>query len=355
MSQDKENPIIDANFLDYAKEHGFGDLHIKTDPKTGMLSIIAIHSLKLGPALGGCRFIEYDNPMKALYDVMRLARGMSYKAASVGLALGGGKAVIIKPSTAFDRTQYLKTFGEFVESLNGNYITAIDSGTELEDMDIIHEQTSYVSTCSALQGDPSPSTVIGVLKGIQAASAFKWENPELKDLHIAIQGLGHVGYGLAEKLHEMGVKITVADVNHEACTHAKEMLGATIVSPDEIHAVPCDIFAPCALGGILNDESIPALQTSVVAGGANNQLGHTYHGQMLHDKGILYAPDYVLNAGGLIFAANTYLNHKGSSLKPLAEQIDHIYHSALEIFERSAQENTPTSTIADTIAQEKLA
>jgi leucine dehydrogenase len=351
MSQDVETPIDDTNFLDYAASHGFGELHMKIDPASGMRAIIAIHSTKLGPALGGCRFIEYDNSNQALYDAMRLARGMSYKAASVGLPLGGGKAVILKPKASFDRTAYFKAFGQFVNSLNGRYITAVDSGTELSDMDIMTEQTPFVSTSSRLEGNPAPFTAQGVLHGIQAAAEFKWNNPSLEGLHIAIQGLGHVGYSLAEKLHACGVKLTVADVNADAVKRAQHEFGAESVPTDMIHRVSCDLFAPCALGATLNDETIPEIQATVIAGAANNQLAHTYHGQALHDHGILYAPDYVINAGGLIFAADKYL-HKSS--EPLPTQLNTIHTSLLEIFNRSAREDTPTSTIADTIAQEKL-
>ena len=351
MNHTEDTPIDDANFLDYADAHGFGDLHMKIDPATGMRAIIAIHNTKLGPALGGCRFVEYTDSNTALYDAMRLARGMSYKAASVGLPLGGGKSVILKPKGDFDREAYFHAFGEFVDSLGGRYITALDSGTELADMDIIEQHTPYIASCTRLKGDPSPSTVQGVLLGIQAAAEFKWNNPSLKGLHIAIQGLGHVGYDLAQRLHALGAKLTVADVNTDSVERAKHELGAASAPTDKIHEVPCDIFAPCALGAVLNDETIKSLQTTVVAGGANNQLAHTHHGQKLHDRGILYAPDYVINAGGLIFAASQYLNN---SDKPLSEQLQNIHTSLLEIFHRSARENIPTSTIADTIAQEKL-
>lgn len=351
MNLSVNNDLDNTSFLDYANAHGFGEIHVKIDPETGMQAIIAIHSLTLGPALGGCRFIHYPNTNTALYDAMRLARGMSYKAASVGLPLGGGKAVIIEPNSPYDRQAYLRIFGEFVDSLNGSYITAMDSGTHVNDMDIIAEKTTYVSTCSRLKGDPSPSTVYGVLRGIQAAAAFKLKNSTLKGLHIAIQGLGHVGYGLAEKLHHLGVKLTVADVNPNVLTQAKTAFNATIVPSEKIHEVDCDIFAPCALGGILNDETIQGIKAPIVAGAANNQLAHSYHGQILHDKDILYAPDYVINAGGLIFAADNYLNH---TKKPLIEQLENIYSSLTEIFERSKQENRPTSSIADIIAQEKL-
>jgi leucine dehydrogenase len=351
MNQDVKTPIDDANFLDYAASHGFGELHMKIDPASGMRAIIAIHSTKLGPALGGCRFIEYDNSNQALYDAMRLARGMSYKAASVGLPLGGGKSVILKPKAPFDRTAYFKAFGQFVNSLDGRYITAIDSGSELSDMDIIAKHTPYVATCSRLEGNPSPFTAQGVLRGIQAAAEFKWDNPSLEGLHVAIQGLGHVGYSLAEKLHERGVKLTVADVNVDAVERAQHEFNAEAVPIDMIHRVSCDLFAPCALGASLNNDTIPELQATVVAGAANNQLAHAYHGQALHDHGILYAPDYVINAGGLIFAADKYLNN---SKEPMPTQLNTIHTSLMEIFNRSAREDIPTSTIADTIAQEKL-
>lgn len=340
------------DFLDYGLSHGFGDLHFKVDPKTGMKAIIAIHSTKLGPALGGCRFIEYPDTETAIYDAMRLARGMSYKAASVNLPLGGGKSVIIKPPHDYDRTAYLHRFGEFVEELGGRYITAVDSGTQLSDMDIIAEHTSYVASLSKYNGDPSPYTAKGVLRGIQAAAAFKLGKEDLKGLHIAVQGLGHVGYLVARHLHELGVRLTVADINPTIVEKAVNELNAEAIATSDIHKVACDIFSPCALGAIINDITINQLQTTVIAGAANNQLAHTYHGQQLHDKGILYAPDYVINAGGLILAASKYLN---TPEPHVAEQIDSIYSHLVDIFTRAAEENRPANEIADTIAQEKLA
>ncbi len=340
------------DFLDYALSHHFGDLHFKVDSETGMKAIIAIHSTKLGPALGGCRFIEYPDTKTAVYDAMRLARGMSYKAASVNLPLGGGKAVIIQPNQPYDRSKYLYRFGEFINELGGRYITALDSGTQLSDMDLIAQQTRYVASLSSHNGDPSPYTAKGVLKGIEAAVSFQLGKEDLGGLHIAIQGLGHVGYLLAEHLHELGVKLTVADVDPSRVERAVKAFGAKAVSTEQIHTIPCDVFAPCALGAIINDDSIPQLQTTIIAGAANNQLAHTYHGQRLHDKGILYATDYVINAGGLIFAASQYLQTE----KPhVDEQIEHIKYALLEIFTRSMKENKPSSDIADHMAQEKLA
>ena len=343
--------IHQDDFLDYALAHGFGDLHFKVDPKTGMKAIIAIHSTKLGPALGGCRFISYPDTATAVNDAMRLARGMSYKAALVNLPLGGGKAVIIQPPEAYDRSAYLHCFGEFVNDLGGRYITALDSGTELSDMDIIAQHTPYVASLSSQQGDPSAYTAKGVLRGIQAAVSFKLGKESLQGLHIAVQGLGHVGFLLAQHLHALGARLTVADIVSERTERAVKAFGASVVASEDILKIPCDVFSPCALGAVLNDTSIQQLQTTIVAGAANNQLAHAYHGQTLHDKGILYATDYVINAGGLIFAASKYLQTKEERV---IEQIDGIHTTLLQIFKRSAQENRPVSVIADTLAQEKI-
>jgi leucine dehydrogenase len=351
-NQESDIIINQENFLDYAQDRGFGDLHFKVDPVTKMHAIVAIHSTKLGPALGGCRFIEYPDTFSALYDAMRLARGMSYKAALVNLPLGGGKAVIIKPKGNFDRAGYFKQFGKFVDDLGGRYITAVDSGTSLDDMDIIGQQTKHIASLSEHNGEPSPFTALGVLKGIQAAVYFKLGKSSMEGLHVAIQGLGKVGYHLAEYLHDLGAKLTVADINPAATQKAVNELGATHVSVDEIHKVPCDVFAPCALGAVINDITINQLQTSIVAGAANNQLARAYHGLQLHEKGILYATDYVINAGGLIYAASRYYKTPESEVR---DQVVNIYDSLLNIYERSAKDNVPCSEIADTIAQEKLA
>lgn len=351
----KHNPAVtnsSDDFLDYALQHGFGDLHFKVCPETGMKAIIAIHNTKLGPALGGCRFIEYPDTSTAINDAMRLARGMSYKSALANLPLGGGKSVIIKPAHVHDRNAYMHKFGKFINELGGRYITALDSGTQLSDMDIIAQHTPYIASLSSYNGDPSPSTAKGVLRGIQAAVFFKLGQQSLDGLHIAVQGLGHVGYALATYLHALGARLTVADINPNIVEQAEKELGATVVSTTDIHKVSCDVFAPNALGGVINDTSISQLQTSIIAGAANNQLAHAYHGQKLHDLGILYAPDYVINAGGVIFAASKYLHTPDTTV---ALQLDGIQTTLLEIFERARLENSPTSVIADTLAQEKLA
>ncbi|MBA2711247.1 MAG: amino acid dehydrogenase [Tatlockia sp.] len=351
LNENNTKLLIEDDFLDYAIQHGFGDLHFKVDNETGMKAIVAIHNTNLGPALGGCRFIEYPSISSAIYDAMRLAKGMSYKAASVNLPLGGGKGVIIKPKTPYNREAYLHAFGKFVNELGGRYITALDSGTELKDMDIIAQHTPYIASLSHYNGDPSPFTAKGVLRGIQAAVEFKLDKQKLEGLHIAIQGLGHVGYALASFLHELGVKLTVADINASAVERAVKAFGAEAVSPDLIHKVPCDVYSPCALGSVINDITITQLQAPIIAGAANNQLAQSYHGELLHEKGILYATDYVINAGGLIYAASKYLH---TSEQLVSQQIDGIHTSLLVIFSRAQRENRPTNEIADLMAQEKL-
>jgi leucine dehydrogenase len=351
ISSFTENSRQVDDFLEYALTHGFGDIHFKVDEKTGMKAIVAIHSTKLGPALGGCRFIEYPNTQAAIKDALRLARGMSYKAASVNLPLGGGKSVIIKPKGTFDRTQYMKSFGQFVHDLNGRYITALDSGTELSDMDTISTITPYVASLSKYNGDPSPYTAKGILRGIQAACTFKLKKESLKGVHVAIQGLGHVGFHLASLLHEAGARLTVSDINQDRVNKAVHELGATAVANHQIHKIACDVYAPCAMGAVVNDTTLNEFQTSIIAGAANNQLANSYHGKRLHEKGILYATDYVINSGGLIFAASKYLN---TPEHEMATRIEEIYIALMEIFTRSAKDNIPPSDIADTLAQEKL-
>lgn len=342
---------MQSDFLEYAIKHQFGDLHCRVDPKTGMRAIIAIHNTKLGPALGGCRFIEYDDSTSAILDAMRLARGMSFKSAVAGLPLGGGKAVVIKPKIAFDRDAYFHAFGKFVHDLQGQYITAMDSGTQLSDMDIIAQHTPYVASLAKDDGDPARATSLGILRGIQAAVAFQKQQDHLEGMVIAVQGLGHVGYLLAQHLHNLGAKLIVADIDPQRVQEVVKDFGAQAVSTHDIHKVPCDVFSPCALGAILNEVTIPEIQTKIVAGAANNQLAHHFHGQLLHDRGILYAPDYVINAGGVIFACGKYFHTPAAETEQI---LNRIGKSLTEIFTRSMQENKPTSQIADTIAEEIL-
>lgn len=339
------------NLFDYAKSLNYGDIHIKFDEATQLWAIIAIHNTKRGPALGGCRWIEYASPFDAIYDALRLARGMSFKAAMADLPLGGGKAVLMKPKHVTDREAYFAAFGRFVHELGGRYITAMDSGVVISDMDTIATQTPYVTTVSKNQGDPAPFTALGVRRGIEAAAKFKLKRSDLTGLHIAIQGAGHVGFDLAQDLHNLGAKLTVCDRNLEAAEHCSQAFNATIVSANDIYGVDCDVFAPCALGAILNDDTIPQIKAPIIVGSANNQLAEPRHAALLQARNILYAPDYVVNAGGLIHAYAEYIN---ATSEATTEHILRIYDTLLELFERSEREDKLTCEIADTIAEERI-
>jgi leucine dehydrogenase len=341
---------LNDEFLNYAKESGFGDIHLKIDSATGLVAIIAIHNTNLGPALGGCRLRDYANINEAFLDVMRLAKGMSYKSALADLPLGGGKAVIIKPSHIVNRERYFEAFGRFIQELNGRYITAVDIGTSPTDMDSIAHTTRFVSSTTK-QGDPSPFTAAGIRYAIQAAVKFKLGKDSLKGIHIAIQGLGHVGYYLSRELHVLGARLTVCDINPLAIEKCVKEFGATEATPDQIHMTDCDVYSPCALGATLNAHTIPEIKAPIVVGGANNQLAEAHHGILLHQRGILYGPDYAVNAGGVIHAASEYLK---TPLEVVNQQVSNIYQVLLNIFVRSAQGNLPTSEIADIIAEEKL-
>ena len=343
------------DLFEYAEELQYGDLHMRTDPKTGLRAIIAVHNLQLGPAIGGCRFIEYETTDDAIRDAMRLARGMTYKAAITGLPHGGAKAVLMRPPELSDdrRRAIFESFGDFVDSLDGDYVTAEDSGTNVADMDVVAEKTEHVLGVGEAHGgggDPSPFTATGVRRGIEAAVDHRWDRGHLDGLRVAVQGLGNVGFELTEQLIDRGAELTVTDVDDERLERA-EALGATTVEPDAIFDVDCEVFSPCALGAVLDDETIPRLKCDIVAGAANNQLAEGRHGRVLLEKEILYAPDYVINAGGLIHVAENYAGYDGDRAR---ERIDGIYDSLREIFERAEKVGAPTGYVADRIVEEKL-
>jgi len=334
--------------------YDYGEVHFKLDKATGLRAIVAIHDTRLGPALGGCRFIPYDTEEAALVDALRLARGMTYKAALAGLAHGGGKSVIMRPAAHFDRVALFRAFGRFIEDLRGHYITAEDSGTGLEDMEIIRTMTKNVTGVDPSHGgsgDPSPFTALGVRRGIEAAVKFKLGKDSLAGLRVAVQGVGHVGYHLCRELHAAGAKLTVADVDVLKAERARREFQATTVPIDEIAHVECDVFAPCALGAGLNDSTIPSLRTPIVAGAANNQLAEPRHGDDLHARGILYAPDYAINAGGLVNVAQEV---KGYDEKVAREKTLKIYDTMWEIFDRSRKLGAPTHKVADMLVEERL-
>ncbi|MES2998112.1 MAG: Glu/Leu/Phe/Val dehydrogenase dimerization domain-containing protein [Pseudomonadota bacterium] len=344
--------MLSDNLLNYAKSLGFGELYFKIDQANQLYAVIAIHSTRLGPALGGCRFIEYSSVDLAVHDALRLAQGMSYKAAMANLPLGGGKTVLMRPKQLTDRNTYFRSLGHFVNDLKGRYIIAMDSGVVSGDMDSIALETPYVVTTSKYQGNPAPYTALGVLRGIEAAMKFKFDCNNVKNSHIAIQGLGQVGYNLACRLHKLGAHLTVCDNDEKRVEQCAKELNATTVSPENIYAVKCDIFSPCALGAILNDESIPRLKAAIVAGAANNQLAASKHAELLQSRGILYAPDYVINAGGLIYAYAEYRNRINKKL--IERHIQTIYSTLLELFKRASDENKFPLAVANSMAEARL-
>ncbi|HEY5239963.1 MAG TPA: amino acid dehydrogenase [Polyangiaceae bacterium] len=334
--------------------YDYGEVHLKLDKATGLRAIVAIHDTRLGPSLGGCRFIHYDSDEAAVVDALRLARGMTYKAALAGLPHGGGKSVIMRPSQHFDRVALFRAFGKFIDDLRGHYITAEDSGTGLEDMEVIRSVTKWVTGVDPSHGgsgDPSPFTALGVRRGIEACVEKKLGKSTLAGVHVVVQGVGHVGYHLCRELHEHGAKLTVADVDPLKAERAKRELGAKLVPLEGIFDVDCDVFAPCALGSALNDETIPRLKARIVAGAANNQLAQPRHGDDLHARGILYAPDYAINAGGLINVAQEAVGY--DEKKARAKTLE-IHGTIAEIIDRSEALKAPTHKVADMLAEERL-
>jgi leucine dehydrogenase len=324
------------------------------DAESGLDSIIAIHDTTLGPALGGTRMWPYRSTHEALVDVLRLSEGMTYKAAVADLELGGGKAVIIGDSKRDKTPELLRAHGRFVDTLGGRYITAEDVGIGVEDMEYVYEETRHVTGIRSSpqgSGDPSPVTAFGVYNGIKASCKQKLGSDDLKGVRIAVQGAGHVGYYVCENLAADGAVLSICDIDAERVHKVVDDFGATPVEPDAIYDVDCDVFAPCALGAIINDATLRRLRCQIVAGGANNQLEEDRHGDALDAKGILYAPDYVINAGGLI---NVYGEIVGYGLETAKEKAYGIYGTLLSIYEIAAEEGIPTYRAADRLARERI-
>ena len=327
-----------------------GELHTVYDPETQLHAIIAIHSTKRGPALGGCRFLEYDAFDDALFDVVRLATAMTYKAVMADLPLGGGKSVILRPKN-YNREHLFQRFGKFIDQLGGRYITALDSGSTIDDMANISVHTKHNSSKPS-DGDPSPFTAEGTFQGIKAAVRDRLSSDSLKDLRVAIQGVGHVGLYLAEKLHDAGAKLIVSDIDESRVNHCVQSLGATAAEGDAILSAECDILAPCALGGIIHTDNVAALQTPIIAGAANNQLLDEATAHALHARNILYAPDYVINGGGLIHCVASYFDWSDAQKN---DKITKISNTLSEIFEASRRTNKPTAIQSDDLAKARLA
>lgn len=325
-------------------------LHLAQDPVTGLRAIIAIHDTRLGPALGGCRYLAYPDDDSALRDAIRLARGMSYKAALAGLPHGGGKAVILRPAHVPDRAALFEAFGRMVETLGGRYITAVDSGTSSLDMDCVALHTRHVTSTQAA-GDPSPCTALGVFAGIRASALARLGSDDLEGLRIAVQGLGNVGYALAEQLAAAGAELLVSDLDPGRLQLAVDQLGAHPVASDALLTTPCDILAPCGLGGVLNAQSAPQLRCAVVAGAANNQLASPDIADLLEARGILYAPDYVINSGGLIHVA---LRHRGDDMPAITAHLARIGQRLTDIYAHAQADKRSPARVADALAERLL-
>ena len=332
--------------FDSMEQYDYEQLVFCQDKASNLKAIICIHDTTLGPALGGTRMWPYETEEDAIIDVLRLSRGMTYKNAAAGLNFGGGKAVIIGDPLKDKSEASLRALGRFIESLNGRYITGEDVGICIEDLDVIKLETSHVKGPGAF--DPSPFTAYGVWQGIKACVAEIWGKDGLAGKTIAVQGLGHVGYFLAKHLHEAGAKLIVADITEANVQRAVQEMQAQAVRPEEIYGVECDIFSPCALGGIINDSTIPQFKCKVIAGSANNQLEAIGHGDLLRDRGILYAPDFIINAGGVV--GGTQESHE-QAFKALTI----IYKNLREIFAIAKKDNIPTYKAANTLAEQRIA
>ena len=323
------------------------------DRATGLKAIIAIHDTTLGPALGGCRMWPYATEEDAIVDALRLARGMTYKNAAMGLNFGGGKSVIIGDPRRDKSEMLFRAFGQFVDSLGGRYITAEDVGTAAEDMAYVAMETRHVVGLPGRSGDPSPATAYGVFRGIKACLGEAFGDESFQGRVVAIQGLGHVGAQLARLLHEAGARLVVTDIDPERAQRVAAEFGAQVVPPEAIYDVECDVFAPCALGAILNDDTIPRLRCRIVAGSANNQLAEPRHGEELARRGILYAPDYVINGGGVIHVADEY-TPGGYDRDRAYARVATIYDKVKAILTMAREQGITTAEAADRLAEQRI-
>ncbi|SDY97525.1 leucine dehydrogenase [Proteiniborus ethanoligenes] len=337
--------------FDYLEKYDYEQLVFCQDRNTGLKAIIGIHDTTLGPALGGTRFWNYESEEDAIIDVLRLARGMTYKSAAAGLNLGGGKAVIIGDPEKLKSEELLRTFGRYVEGLAGRYITAEDMNIGTQDVAYINDETDYVVGLEGKSGNPSPVTAFGVFRGILAAANEVFGSDDLTGKVVAVQGVGSVGYHVCKHLHESGAILYVTDIKKANIERVVNDFGATAVAPDEIHKIQCDIYAPCAMGAVINDFTVDQLKCKIVAGAANNQLAEEKHGDMLKEKGILYIPDYVINAGGVI---NVYEELQGYNRERAMNRAANIYNVVKKVIEISKRDNISTSKAADRMAEERI-
>ncbi len=332
-------------------EHEHEQLVFWSEPSIGYRGIIAIHDTTLGPALGGTRFWNYASDGDAVVDALRLSRGMTYKAAVTGLNLGGGKSVIIGDNGTKDREMTFRAHGRAVESLGGRYITAEDVGVGVDDMEYVHMETEHVVGLLGKSGDPSPVTAFGVYRGLKACAHERYGADTLDGKHVAVQGVGHVGHHLCSLLHREGARLTVTDIHADRVKRAVADFDAEAVETNEIYGVDADIFAPCALGAVVNDDTLSVLSVDIIGGAANNQLAESRHGAELKERGILYAPDYVINAGGL---CNVYGELHGWSAERSRRKAGEIYNTLLRIFDTAQEDGVPTSEAADRLARRRI-
>ena len=342
------------NLFKELNERGHEQVSFFHDPNSGLKGIVAIHNTVLGPALGGCRMWQYENEETALVDVLRLSKGMTYKAAIAGLNLGGGKAVIIGDSKTQKTENLFRSFGRFVEGLGGRYITAEDVGTSIRDMEHVRMETNYVTGISKAlggSGDPSPVTAYGVFIGIKACVKERLNKTEISGLKVSVQGLGHVGMHLCEYLHKAGAELFVTDIDQTLMGQAVNRFGATPVEAELINDLDVDVYAPCALGATINKDTIDNYKCTIIAGSANNQLAENNFGMELKKRDILYAPDYAINAGGLINVSNEL---EGYNRERAFSQAEGIYDTLSEIFRRSKKENISTNEASDREAEHRI-
>lgn len=340
--------------FEYITKYDYEQVVICQDKSSGLKAIIAIHDTTIGPALGGTRMWTYASDEDAIIDALRLARGMTYKNAAAGLNLGGGKTVIIGDPQRDKSEALFRAFGRYIESLGGRYITAEDVGTSVEDMAYIRMETKHV--CGTVgkggSGDPSPFTAMGVWKGMKACCLEVYGNDSLNGKTVAVQGLGHVGYYLCKHLFDEGARLIVTDINQKAVKKVVDDFNAIAVAPNDLYEIEADIFAPCALGAVINDETLPKLKCQIIAGASNNVLKEDRHGDLLDQRGILYAPDYIINAGGVINVAEELAGYdKENSIR----KVSGVYENVLKVFAIAKRDKVPTYIAADRLAEERIA
>ena len=345
------------NIFQYMEQHGHEQLVLCHDEASGLRGIIAIHNTVIGPALGGLRMWQYNSEDEAILDALRLSKGMTYKNAVAGLQLGGGKSVIIGDSRKDKNEALLRSFGRYVQTLGGRYYTAEDVGITTADIEQVRLETDFacgIPVASGGSGDPSPFTALGVYRGILACAHELWGSQDISGRTIAVQGLGHVGFYLCQHLHQAGAKLVVTDIYPELVRKVVEEFGATAVSPEAIYGVACDIFSPNALGAVINDDTIPVLKCKIVAGAANNQLKENSHGDKLRELGIIYAPDYVINAGGVINVA-AEMEPAGYNSELSTAKVMRIYDNVSHVLAIAKNEGIPTYQAADRLAETRIA